>query len=419
MRIAYMTGTYPRATDTFIQREVAALRERGMEVHTFAVRRPGDEQIVGQEQQAERDRTFYILSAASPIALLLVHLGLLWQSPQRYWQAVQLAWSTSQPGWRGGVYQLFYFVEAGILAKQLHNQQIAHLHNHIADSAGTVAMLAAALAGLPFSFTLHGPYIFFEPYRWRLDEKIRRSQFVCCISHYCRSQAMIFAPMEKWQDLHIIHCGVDPDWFQPVVHQGRGYRLLFTGRLAAVKGLPILLESLTLLKSTIPDLVLTVVGDGSDRALLEQQVRQLQLEQTVQFVGYRSQAEVRDFMQQTDVFVLPSLAEGVPVVLMEAMATGVPVVATAIAGVSELVDHAVNGYLVPPGDGSSLANAIKTLLLDGALRSRFGQAGRLKVEQAFNLHHETTRLHHLFTAYLPALPDSHPEPTAANVLESV
>ncbi|NJN88849.1 MAG: glycosyltransferase family 4 protein, partial [Leptolyngbyaceae cyanobacterium SL_7_1] len=235
MRIAYLTGMYPRATDTFIQREVFALREQGLEIFTFAVRRPGDEHIVGQEQQAERDRTFYILPT-SLIALVLAHWALLRRSPKRYLQAIQLAWKTAQPGWRGGLYQLFYFIEAGILAQQLQDQHISHLHNHIADSAGTVAMVASALADVPFSFTLHGPYIFFEPYRWRLDEKIRRSQFVCCISHFCRSQAMIFAPLEKWRDLHIVHCGVDPALFQPVVHQGRGQRLLFTGRLATVKG---------------------------------------------------------------------------------------------------------------------------------------------------------------------------------------
>lgn len=399
MRIAYLTGEYPRATDTFIQREVAALRENGVDVYTFSVRRTGDEHIVGPEQKAERERTFYILPV-NPIALLLAHLTLLFSSPGRYLRALKLAWSTRQHGLRGTLYQLFYFAEAGILAKQIRVKEIQHLHNHLADSSCTVAMLAAELGGFTFSFTMHGPYIFFEPHRWRIDEKIKRALFICCISHYCRSQGMIFAPTDKWNRMHIIHCGVDPALFNLVSHDEVGLRLLYVGRLAAVKGLPILIDCLAALKPSHPDIVLTVVGDGSDRADLEHMTARLGLDENVKFVGYQSQAEVRKHMQQTDVFVMSSFAEGIPVVLMEAMAAGVPVVASQIAGVSELVEEGVSGYLVPPGDAVSLAERIETLLTDSQLRARLGGAGRAKVEKDFNIHHEVARLYRVMTAAL-------------------
>ncbi|NJM70255.1 MAG: glycosyltransferase family 4 protein [Scytonema sp. RU_4_4] len=408
MRIAYLTGEYPRATDTFIQREVITLREMGVDVHTFSVRRTGDEHMVGEEQKRERDRTFYILPP-NPINLLLAHLGLLLASPKKYLQAIKLAWSTSQPGLRGAFYQFFYFLEAGILAKQIQKRQIVHLHNHIVEASGTVAMLAAHLGGFTYSFTLHGPYIFFRPHQWRLDEKIKRALFVCCISHYARSQGMIFAPTDKWNRMHIIHCGIDPALFNVVSHNESGKRLLFVGRLAAAKGLPILLESLVTLRrclttsccaSTHCELTLTVVGDGPDRQKLEQMTAQLGLSQNVNFVGYKSQAEVRNYFQQTDIFVMSSFAEGIPVVLMEAMAAGVPVVATQIAGVSELVEDGVNGYLVPPGDSISLTECIEKLLSDDKLRAAFGTVGRTKVEKDFNIHHEVARLHHLMTSAL-------------------
>ncbi len=395
MRIAYLTGEYPRATDTFIQREVIALREMGVDVHTFSIRRTGDEQIVGTEQKQERDRTFYILPP-NPISLILAHLILL-ASPKRYLQAIGLARSTSQPGLRGAMYQLFYFLEAGIIAKQIKQKQIVHLHNHIAEASGTVAMLAAVMGGITYSFTLHGPYIFFRPHQWRLDEKIKRSLFVCCISHYARSQGMIFASPEKWNRMHIIHCGIDPALFDITSHNQPGKRLLFVGRLAAAKGLPILLESLATLKQTHPDILLTVVGDGPDRQKLEQMTGHLGLSANVNYVGYKSQAEVRDYLQQTDVFVMSSFAEGIPVVLMEAMAAGLPVVATQIAGVSELVENGVNGYLVPPGDAVSLAERINKLLNDCKLRATFGTAGRAKVEKDFNIHDEVARLHRVMT----------------------
>jgi colanic acid/amylovoran biosynthesis glycosyltransferase len=399
MRIAYLTGEYPRATDTFIQREVITLREMGVDVQTFSIRRTGDEHMVGEEQKQERDRTFYILPT-NPINLLLVHLSLLLSTPKRYLQTLKLAWSTSQPGIKGALYQLFYFLEAGILAQQIKIRQIPHLHNHIAEASGTVAMLAAEMGGFTYSFTLHGPYIFFKPYQWRLDEKIKRSQFVACISHYARSQGMIFAPPEKWQHMHIIHCGIDPNLFNVVTHKEPGKRLLFVGRLAAAKGLPILLESLATLQKKHPDILLTVIGDGCDRKLLEQLTIKLGLNQNVNYVGYKSQHEVREQLQQTDIFVMSSFAEGIPVVLMEAMASAVPVVATQIAGVSELVEHGVNGYLVTPGDSLSLTENIEKLLNSPEIRAKFGTAGREKVEKDFNIRHEIANLHQLMTKTL-------------------
>ena len=392
MRIAYLTGEYPRATDTFIQREVANLRSMGADVDTFSIRRTSDEHIVGEEQKIERDQTFYILPA-NIINLIVAHLNLLFSSPKKYLATIKLAWSTSQPGLRGVFYQFFYFLEAAIIAYQIKQKRIEHLHNHIAEASGTVAMLAAKMGDFSYSFTLHGPGIFFKPYQWRLDKKIEQALFVCCISNYARSQGMIFAPTEKWNRMHIIHCGVEPSLFDMVSHQQPGKRLLYVGRIAAAKGLPILLESLIILKKQHPDILLTVVGDGSDRKDLEAMTVELGLSQNVDFVGYKSQTEVREYFQQTDVFVMSSFAEGIPVVLMEAMAAGVPVVATQIAGISELVEDSINGYLVPPGDSHLLTIRIEELLKDWELRTKFGTAGRAKVEKDFNVQHEAARLY--------------------------
>ncbi|MEL6552444.1 MAG: glycosyltransferase family 4 protein [Cyanobacteria bacterium J06621_11] len=402
MRIAYLTGTYPRATDTFIQREVAGLREHGMEVDTFAVRRPEDKQIVGPEQASERAKTFYILSEkgvpSDLFGLAKAHAKLLTKNPGRYLSAIALALKTRQPALKGLLYQLFYFLEAGTLADQINTKQISHLHNHFGNTSCSVAMLAAALGGFTYSFTLHGPAIFFEPKHWRIDEKMKHASFVSCISHYCRSQAMVFAPYQSWDKLQIVHCGVNPSQFTQVSHQGMGNRLLFVGRLAAVKGLPVLLESLTQIKKTTPDVVLTVVGDGPDRAMLEARADELGLAEQVNFVGYQSQAAVRDYLQNTDVFVLPSFAEGVPVVLMEALMSGVPVVATQIAGVSELVEDGVNGFLVPPSDGEGLRDRIQTLLTDGKLRQKLGTQGAIKVDAQFDINKESKKLAQLIAA---------------------
>jgi glycosyltransferase involved in cell wall biosynthesis len=418
MRIAYLTGEYPRVTDTFIQREVMTLRSRGVEVHTFSIRPTGEEHMVGEEQKQERDRTFYILPP-NPINLLLSHLGLLFTSPQKYLQAIELAWDTSQPGLKGRLYQIFYFLEAGILAQQIRAKKITHLHNHIAEASCTVSMLAAHMGGFTYSFTLHGSYIFFKPYQWRLDEKIKRALFVSCISHFARSQGMIFAHPEKWQRMHIVHCGIDPTLFSPLTHKEIGKRLLFVGRLTAAKGLPILLQALAKLQKIHPDILLTVIGDGEEREYLTAMTNRLGLTNNVNYVGSKSQTQVREYLQQTDIFVMSSFAEGLPVVLMEAMAAGVPVVATRIAGVSELVEHGINGYLVPPGDDVSLGESIAELMNNPETRAVFARKGREKVEQEFNIHHEVAWLHQIMDSAIqghiqPIRPDNQPEPIPAS-----
>ena len=123
--------------------------------------------------------------------------------------------------------------------------------------------------------------------------------------------------------------------------------------------------------------------------MLEELARELNISNRTKFLGYQSPEQVRDLLKRTDVFVLSSFAEGLPVVLMEAMAAGVPVVATHIAGIPELVEDGHNGLLVPPGSAGATAEAIRRLLNDANLRNRFAIAGREKVKQEFNVQAES------------------------------
>ncbi len=394
--IAYLTGEYPRATDTFIQREVAALRALGLGVETCSIRRTGAAHLVGPEQRAEAAATFYTLAAAkNPLRLIRAHLGWLVRAPGRYFGAIGLAVRTAPGGVWAKIYQAIYFAEAGMLAEHLRQINAAHLHNHIATAAGNVAMLAAQMAGIPFSFTLHGPDIFYEPHRWRLDVKIARADFVACISNFARAQAMHFSARTHWHKLHIIHCGVNPALYETGKRRP-GKRLLFVGRLAAVKGLPVLFEALAEVAKTHADTHLTLIGDGPERAALEAEAVRLGLAQRVSFVGYKSQDEVAKYLHEADLFVLPSFAEGVPVVLMEALASGLPVIATTVGGVGELVEHSKSGLLLPPGDEVALAAALAELLEDPARRAAMGQVGAAKVAAGFDSGKEAAKLAVLF-----------------------
>jgi glycosyltransferase involved in cell wall biosynthesis len=400
-RIAYLTGEYPRATDTFIQREVAALRARGLTVETCSIRRTGAGHHTGPEQKAEAAGTFHVLEATrAPRRLIAAHLA-AWRRPRAWLRALRLAWRTSPGGIRPTLYQLIYLAEAAVLAQHLRARGLTHLHNHIAMSSCTVAMLASEMSGISYSFTLHGPDIFYAPHRWRLDEKIARARFVACISHFARSQAMAFSSPEHWGKLHVVHCGVDPARYDGPAPEAPAH-LLFVGRLAAVKGVPVLLEAMQGLIADHPGLRLTLVGDGPERGALE--ARAGGLRGPVEFVGYKSQGEVAALLREATALVLPSFAEGLPVVLMEALAARVPVVATRIAGVAELVEEGVSGLLVAPGDPVALRDALARLLADPALRARMGEAGRARVVAAFDSAREAAWLAALFDGYAKGTP---------------
>ncbi len=396
-RVLYFAMEYPRATDTFIQREISGLRDLGMEVESSSVHRPGDEHIVGDEQRQERDRTTYV--SGSVPAMLLAHLGLLVRSPKRYLATLALARETSRAGIIGHAKQLQYVFGAGALAALLRRKKFDHLHSHFGDVSTSVAMLASSFSGVPFSFTLHGPGVFFDAHTWRLDEKIERARFVSCISWFCRSQAQLLSSEASAAKLHIVHCGVDParyvDRATDTANRDQ-LRLAFVARLDHVKGVTVLLDALDRVRDSIPGIHLDLAGDGPGREAFERRVSDLALDNHVTFHGYVSQTEVAELLATSDLFVLPSFAEGVPVGLMEAQASGLPVIATRVGGVSELVIDGTTGLLCAPGDVEGLAKSIATLAADPELRRSMGAAGRERVGREFASAAEATRLASLF-----------------------
>ena len=179
LRLAYMTGQYPRVTDTFIQREVSALRGLGHHVQTFSVRQPPVAEACSVELSESQRTTTYLLP---PRGLVSAHVAQFLTSPRRYISALIVAYKFCPPGIRGVLRQGAYFSEAGILARLMSKHSLSHLHNHFADSSCSVATIAAEMGGFTFSFTIHGPAEFFESNLWWIGEKVRRAIFVNCIS---------------------------------------------------------------------------------------------------------------------------------------------------------------------------------------------------------------------------------------------
>jgi glycosyltransferase involved in cell wall biosynthesis len=395
MRLAYFTGSYPRATDTFIQREVAGLRQRGLDVITFTLRVTGKEHDVNAEVVAEKNRTHSLLPAG-PFTLLVANAWFMALHPIRYIKALWLAFVTRRPGLRGFIYQIFYFQEAVLLARKIYLQKIEHLHNHLGDVTGTVTMLAARLSGVGYSITIHGPHIFFDPTHWALREKLKYSLFIACISHYCKSQMMLFTDVADWGKLQIIRCGIDLSIFQYTPPRSAGRRLLYVGRLAPEKGIPVLIESLAGLKEQGYEFELVLAGDGPERASLTEMVEAAGLGDRVIFAGYIEQSAVVRHMKESDVLVLPSFAEGVPVTLMEAMALGIPVISTYVGGIAELVEPGVGGQLVFPSDVEALSKAIARILDDHRFRTDTALRARERVASEFDLDVQLDKLAQLF-----------------------
>jgi len=392
-RIAYLTGHYPKVSHTFILREAEALRALGLEVLTCSIRLPDAAEFRGEEELRARAETFYVLAAArNPLRLLAAHARAFAHSPRGWLSALALAWRIRPPGLKTLLWQMFYFLEAGVVAEHLRARGVHHLHNHFGDSSCTVAMLASTISGIPFSFTEHGPNIFFEAHRWALDEKIARASFVVAISHFCRSQLMLFSRPRDWGKIAIVHCGVTPAAYGRQPRGAFGKRLIFVGRLDPVKGAPLLIEAFARILPAHPEARLTIVGDGSSRAGAEARARELGVTAAVTFAGFRSQPEVARMLEEADLLVLPSFAEGVPVVLMEAMASHIPVIASRVAGVQELVEDGVTGFTVPPGDVATLAERIGRILSDPEAARAMGAAGRQVVEREFDIARESAWL---------------------------
>lgn len=405
--IGYFGGTYPRGSDTFIQREIRGLRAVGHDVRTFALRRPEAGTPLTAFARDELEQTGYILEGRAGLARDLVAgmpvmLG-----------SVGHAARLRRPGVRGAAMQGAYLAEAAVLARRLRAGGIGHLHCHYPDASGTVAVLAARMAGITYSLHIHGPDVFWDAEMWRLREKIEGAAFCVCISNYARSQAMLRVSPQHWSRLHIVHCGVEPGSFSVRAPVEEIRRLVFVGRLAAAKGIDVLLDAVRLVRGTGRQVELRIVGDGPDRARLESVRDEMGLAGCVRFEGAQPNERVAAMLSESDAFVMASFAEGVPVVLMEAMAAGVPVIATRIAGIPELIEEGVSGLLCTPGDAVSLCDTVLAASDDIDATRRRAAAARAVVSAEFDCTREAERLGAIIDGYVNGGETGEVRPTLA------
>lgn len=396
IKVAYIVQRFPLASETFIVREMNALVAcEGVDVTLMSLL-PSKEGVVHEasgswlrslRRPAPREAAAAVgyWLARRPLCLLgsIIRISArAWRHPSSLVRSVTV------------------FPIAAAHARVVHEEGIGRIHAHFAALPTVAAWLIGRLCRVPYSFTAHAYDIFVS--QDLLTMKIADAEFVVAVSEYNRAFLHAFDRGQS-TPLLLIHCGIDPQQYEyrpRSIPRTGPVRALCVAGLVEQKGHAVLLDALASC-SHLDRVKVDLVGDGELRDELERRVRELGLLDRVRFLGLRSESQVQDLLESTDMFVLPSVIvpdgrmEGLPVALVEALACGVPVVSTRLSGIPELIADRRTGRLAEPGDPRSLAVAIRWLVDGGRLDL---DAGRRLVEEEFDVYRSASRLAESFRA---------------------
>lgn len=399
MRIAYLVNQYPAVSHSFIRREILALEARGFTVMRIALR-GWDVTLADQGDVRERERTRFVLRSGLG-GLLIALCAMLVRRPGGLFAALGEAMRLAGGSDKSLLYHCIYAAEACVVARWLDDASIRHVHAHFGTNSAEVALLASVITGGSFSFTVHGPDEFDRPREIGLAEKVGRAAFVIAISSFTRSQLFRWIASEQWSKVEVVHCGIDAAF-----HAGEAWRseppqrLVCVGRISEQKGHLLLLAAMHGAIARGCRFELVIAGDGELRPAVERRIDELGLRARVRITGWISSGEVRRELLAARALVLPSFAEGLPVVIMEAMALRRPVISTYIAGIPELVSPGEAGWLVPAGDTSALEQAIMDCMGASTIDlERMGDAARCRVLARHDVDVEAGKLAALFRRF--------------------
>ncbi len=394
LKIAYFINQYPKVSHTFIRREILALERQGFDVQRFALR-GWSETTPDPVDQQEQARTRYILRQGL-WGLVLPTLSIIITSPVRLFLALRLAIRVVRRSDRRMLRRLACIAEACRLVPWLRESKVSRLHAHFGTNSAEVGMYAHCLGGPPFSFTVHGPEEFESP--MGLAEKVGEATFVAAISSYGRSQLYLRCKATEWPKVQVVRCGIESSFHRVAALAAPGsHRLVCVGRLCEAKGQLLLVEATARLRAKGVEMDLVLAGDGPLRGEIEAAIERQGLGNTVRITGWISSDCVRDEILAARALVLPTFAEGLPVVIMEAMALRRPVLSTYVAGIPELVRNGENGWLIPAGSLDELMAAMEDCLSKSAEEiQRMGDAGHGRVIERHSIDVEAAKLADLF-----------------------
>lgn len=392
VRIAYLTTTYPSVSHTFIRRELVELERQVGEVSRFAIRHtPYD--IVDPDDAREDGKTFRLLSQSKTRWLsVLAKRGL--GHPLQSLAGLRKAFALGRKSQRGLPVHAAYLLEAMMLLDEVRRRGIEHVHVHFGTNPAAVAQIMRAMGGPPYSFTVHGPDELDAPMGLKLGSKIEDASFVVAITNYCAAQLRRWVGHEHWDKIRVVHCTVGDEFFReakPIDPRSR--QLVCVGRLSRQKGQILLVQAFADAIDRGVDAELVLAGDGELRGEIERIAAERRLGARLRITGWVSGEQVRQEILASRAMVLPSFAEGLPMVIMEAFALGRPVLTTYIAGIPELVAHGENGWLIPAGSREAITAAIVEIMATPLAKlESMAARGREAVRERHYTPIETARL---------------------------
>ncbi|NEQ53372.1 MAG: glycosyltransferase family 4 protein [Leptolyngbya sp. SIO3F4] len=397
MHVAYLVNQYPKVSHSFIRREISGLEASGVKVSRYSLRQ-ATEKLVDPADQAEDLKTKTILSIG--LVMLLFHLlGMAVKRPipwLKCFKTMFTLWLASDVNF---FRYLAYMAEACVLFKWSRRDGFEHIHAHHATNPTTVALLCRILGGPTYSFTVHGPEEFDKPLALSLPVKIAQAKFVVTISSFGRSQLYRWCSHQYWNKIHIVHCGLDSSFlkYESSISIPNEAKFVCVARLSEQKGHLLLLEAVKHLADKGFDFKVVLVGDGDLRSELEALIAEWNLGKFIEIAGWATGNVVRDRILEARAMVLPSFAEGLPVVIMESLALRRPVISTCIAGIPELLGDNTCGWLIPSGSVDALVEAMAQVIHTPVeVLATMGQAGAERVAREHDAAVEAKKLVSLF-----------------------
>jgi colanic acid/amylovoran biosynthesis glycosyltransferase len=399
LRVGYVMKVYPRFSETFIVNEILAHEAAGLDVHLFSLRLP-------QETHFQ--------DVLARVRAGVTYLGEGALKAEEFWRSLRAA--ASLPGYEAGL-AAGRAATAGevhaaiVLAHAARARGLDHLHAHFASSATTVARIAAAFAGITYSFTAHAKDIFHESVSHDdLARKLADAAGAVTVSEYNLEYLQrTFGPAAS--HVRRVNNGLELARFPYAAPDERPRRVVAVGRLVEKKGFAVLIEACALLEQRGAAVDCQVIGGGELEEALRAQVARLGLAQRVTLTGPQPQAAVVRAVSEAGALAMPCVVggdgnrDGLPTVLLEAMALGTPCVSTDVTGIPEVIEDDRTGLLVGQHDAPALAAAIERLLDDPALQRRLAASAREQIERHFDGQRTTAELRELF-ASCAAWPDA-------------
>lgn len=392
LRVGYVVKVYPRYSETFIVNEILAHEAVGLALDIFALR-------------PARDSHFQ--DAIARVRAPVVYLGDGALKAETFWSAIRDA--QALPGFHAGlaaartatsdeVYAAF------LLAGEARRRGTVHLHAHFASAPTSVARIAAALAGITYSFTAHAKDIFHESVHAEdLGRKLADAAAAVTVSDF-NAEYLRRTYRESAARLQRIYNGLDLDRFTFQPPHDRPPHIVAVGRLVEKKGFSVLVDACGILAARGLAFSCEVIGTGELEGVLRAQIEQLGLEERVVLAGPQPQYAVMRAMAGASVLAMPCVVgadgnrDGLPTAVLEAMAIGTPCVATDVTGLPEVIADGRTGLMVAQHDAVGLAAAIERLVTDPALRVHLAEGARRRIDADFDIGRNTAALRGMFGA---------------------